>query len=575
MRALLHSRIPSTLLFLALLFTACGGGEPASTPEPASPATNAAARTLPPDAAPAAEQIYRYQNYEPSSLDISMTVYESGQSEFLFERLTTLNHNNELIPGAAQSWESSPDGRTWTFHLRPGAKWSDGTPVTAKDFEYTFRRLLDPNGGNVYAFFYYEIKGARAYNQRLQASIDSVGVRAVDDLTLVIETEKACAYLPYILQFPTSSPVPRWQVEKYGKQWTEEGKCVTNSAFQLDKWERSRQMVFGLNPNYNGPNRAYLRQIVRRFTGPVGATSASGGSGIAAYENNEIDLIIVTSPAEIGRIKQDPVLSKEFWQYDGFGTNYIFFRTQQPPFTDVRVRQAIALAIDKETLANVVLKGIVIPAYTMLPPHFPGYAGDKYQSYQKFNPERAKQLLAEAGYPGGKGFPKVEMWLPDAGPESVIGQAAQVIQEQLKGTLGLEIGIRNIQGNTYYQRMYEWEIPMSLGGFGYDYPDPQSLLGLVWRSKPKGYTRHDWTNPGYDAMIDKGSGELDPSKRMANYDEAERLLAADVGGAFLWHGLVHELRKPWIKGIQEDRWGNFPFRGNNNTYGDMYIGKKN
>lgn len=568
-----HTAFVSLSLCGALFLTACvDGNNTDQTTSISDPALDQVARPLPPDAAPPNKQIFTYQNYEPSSLDISVTVYQSGQSEFLFERLTMLDHDNNLIPGAADRWESSPDGKTWTFYLRPGNKWSDGKPVTAYDFEYTFRRLIDPKSGNVYAFFYYDIKNARAFNQGEVTDIDSVGVRALDELTFVIETEEVCAYLPYVVQFPTSSPVPSWQVEKYDARWTEEGRCVSNSAFKLDTWDAGRQMSFGLNPYYNGPNRAHLRKIVRRFTGPVGATSAGGGIGVTAYENNEIDWISVESPAELYRIKKDPQLSKELWTYDNFGTNYLFFRTRQPPFNDLRVRQAIAHAVDQKTIANVVLKQTVIPAYTMLPTHFPGYVGDKHQAYQQFDPNRARQLLNEAGFPNGRGFPKVEMWIGDAGPETVIGQAAQVIQQQLKEVLNIQIAIRNVQGNTYFQRMYAWEIPMSLGGFGYDFPDPQSLLGVVWRSQPKGFTRHDWRNDRFDELIDRAARELDHDTRFGYYDEAEQVLASDVGGVFLWHRLAHDLRKPWVKGIKQDQWGNYPFRGNNTTYYEMYIG---
>lgn len=560
------------LSFCGFLFLACGDAAPPENPVPDA-AGDPVARPLPPDAAPPEQQVFRYLNYEPASLDISMTVYQSGASEFLFERLCMLDHNNELIPGAADRWESSPDGKTWTFHMKLGARWSDGTPVTAHDFEYTYRRLLDPDSGNVYAFFYYDIRGAKAYNQRQNTDPNSLGINATDDMTLVIETEKPCAYFPFVTQFPTSSPVPRWQVEKYGNRWTEGGHCVSNSAFHLESWETGKQMTFVLNPYYAGNNPAYLRKIVRIFTGAVGSSSASGGVGLLPYENNETDIITITGPADIERIRQDPQLSKELWTYDGFGTNYIFFQTRKPPFNDVRVRQAIAHAIDKETIAKVVLRDTVIPAYTMLPPHFPGYVGDKYRHFQAYDPDLAKRLLTEAGYPGGKGFPKVEMWLGDASPTTPVGQAAQVIQQNLLEVLGIRIEIKNTLGNTYIQRMYDWEIPMSLGGFGYDFPDPQSLLGVVWRSQPKGYTRHDWANATFDEMIDKGAGELDPEKRFQYYDEAEKALASDVGGAFLWHGLARELRKPWVKGLKEDYWGNFPFRGNNTTYCDLYIGK--
>ncbi|MBI4552078.1 MAG: peptide ABC transporter substrate-binding protein [Candidatus Latescibacteria bacterium] len=560
------------------LVLACGDRTPPGqspgqqAPSTSRPSAEHAAKPLPPDAAPPDQQVFRYLAYEPASLDISMTVYQSGASEFLFERLCMLDHNNELIPGAAERWESTPDGKTWTFHLRPGAKWSDGTPVTAHDFEYTYRRLLDPNGGNIYAFFYYDIKGAKAYNQRKNANPGSLGLKALDDLTFVIETEKPCVYLPYITQFPTSSPVPRWQVEKYGARWTEAGKCVSNSAFQLDEWSTGKQMTFGLNPYYNGPNKASLRKIVRIFTGTFGATSASGGVGLLPYENNEIDLIAVSSSADLERIKQDPRLSQELWTYDGFATQYIFFRTRTPPFNNLKVRQAIAHAIDRETIAHAILRDIVLPAYTMLPLHFPGYVGDKYKSIQQYDPALAKQLLAEAGYPNGKGFPAMDLWMSDSSPTSPNGQVAQFLQQRFREVLGIHITIRNVLSKTYLQSMYNWEIPMSLGGFGYDFPDPQSMLGLVWHSQPKGYGRHDWVNPAFDALIDKGTGELDREKRFGYYDEAEHILVSDVGGAFLWHGLAFELRKPWVKGLKQDRWGNYPFRGNNTTYCDLYIG---
>jgi ABC-type oligopeptide transport system substrate-binding subunit len=567
-----------------LLLMGCGDRTPPGQPagggdtvgeHPAAPSPDRAAKPLPPDAAPPERQVYRYLAFEPVGLDFSMTAYQSLGSEFVFERLCMLDHNLELVPGAAEGWESSPDGRTWTFHLRPGGRWSDGAPVTAHDFEYTYKRLLDPDGGNVYAFFYYDIKGAKAYNQRQNSDPGSVGIRATDDLTFVIETETPCAYLPYITQYPTSSPVPRWQVEKYGPRWTEAGKCVSNSAFQLEEWVGGKQMSFGLNPYYNGPNPARLRKIVRAFTGFVGAVSAAAGSGLLPYENNEVDLIAVTSPVDLERVRQDPRLRKELWTYDGFATQYVFFRTQEPPFNDLRVRRAIAHAIDKEGIAHTILRDTVIPAYTMLPPHFPGYVGDQYRDLQRYDPALARRLLAEAGYPDGKGFPALELWLSDVAPTSPVGQVAQALQQNLAEVLGIRITIRNAEGKTYLQRMYNWELPFAIGGFGYDFPDPQSLLGVPWHSQPKGYGRQDWTNPAFDALIDRGAAERDPEKRFQYYDEAERILASDAGAAFLWHTKVYELRKPWVKGLQPDRWGNYPFRANVTTaYYDLYIGRE-
>lgn len=574
-----YRRKPSALHALCvvslLIILACNG-EPAG--RSAIPTVEliakeeTAAKPLPADAAPPERQVYRYFSGEPSSLDVSVALYESLGSAFLFERLCMLDHNDELIPGAADRWESSPDGKTWTFYLHPGARWSDGTPVTAHDFEYTFKRLLDPDSGNVYAFFYYDIKGAKAYNQRKTNDPNMLGIRAVDDLTLEIETEEPCAYFPYVTSYTASSPVPRWQVEKYGSRWTDAGYCVSNSAFRVDEWVQGKYMTFRLNPFYNGNNPAYLRKIVRLFSGMAGTGSASGGVGPLPYENNEVDLIGVGQPADIDRIKKDPELNKQLWRYNGKTTTYLFFRTQQPPFNDVRVRKAIAQAIDKKTIADVLFKGTVLPAYTMRPPSFFRSVSDKYQHFQQHNPKAAQQLMADAGFPEGRGFPLVEMWLRDMSTASQGGQAAQVIQQQLREILGIRMAIRNTQTNSFNQLMHEWKIPMGMVGYGADFPDPQSMLGVPWRSQPQGFTRHDWTNTRFDDLIDRARGETDREQRFQFYDEAEGILASDVGGAFLWHGQGFQLRKPWLKGLQQDRSGFYPFWENNTVYGAMYIG---
>ncbi|MXZ74715.1 MAG: peptide ABC transporter substrate-binding protein [Gemmatimonadetes bacterium] len=564
-------------LFLVLLTATSCGNRPSDSPGhpfvETVPSEEAAARPLPADAAPPERQVLRYFSNEPSSLDVSVALYESLGSAFLFERLCMVDENGELIPGAADRWERSPDGRTWTFHLHPGARWSDGTPVTALDFEYTYKRLLHPDSGNVYAFFYYDIKGARAYNQREADDPDLLGVRAIDDLTFEIETEEPCAYLPYVTSYTASSPVPRWQVEKYGARWTEAGRCVSNSAFRLDKWEQGKYMTFRLNPHYKGNNPGHLRKIVRLFSGTAGTGSASGGVGLLPYENDEVDLVGVGSPADLDRIRSDSRLSEQLWKFNGVSTVYLFFRTREPPLNDVRVRQAIARAIDKQTIADVLFKGAVRPAYGMRPPNFPGYAGEKLRHLQQFDPETARRLLADAGYPGGRGFPVLEVWLRDAPPSSQSGQAVQMIQEQLLDILGIRLEIRNMQANAFNRLMYEWEIPMGMVSYGADFSDPQSLLGVPWRSQPRGFTRHDWNNARYNDLIDRARRETERDRRMQLYEEAEWILTSEVGGAFLWHNHRFQLRKPWIKGLKRDRAGFYPFWENNTVYTEMYIGR--
>lgn len=569
----------------ALLLIQCSGDRPPEGDETAPPllygqtaemiqASHAALlERLPEDAAPLEYQVFRYMAAEPKSMDQGVSLYVAGGSEFLFERLAMFGMNGELTPGAAESWVPSEDGKTWTFYLRRNAYWSDGRPVTAHDFEYTFKRFLHPDAGNVYAFLYYDIKGARAYNQRETEDVDAVGIRAVDDYTLVIETEQSCAFLPHITAYHSSSPVPPWQVEKYGDQWSMEGTCLSNGPFQLETWKTGQYMTFGLNPHYAGPNPGHLRQIVRVFNAMIGSASAANDMGLLPYENDEIDVIDI-SPMIYGGLRGDPERNERTWTYDQFSTIYLYFRTRQPPFDNLKVRQAFAHAINQEALNETILQGMMIPAYTMLPLHFPGYVGDKHRAYQQYDIDQARQLLAEAGYPEGRGFPRMDIWLADASPASSISQAAQAIQEMLKENLNIQIGLRNTEGTAYRSAMYNWEMPMSLIGFNYDFPDPHSMLGIIWRSQPRGYTRHDWLNPDFDRLIDRAAGEMNPQARMAMYDEAERILSSEAAAVFLWHVKAHQLRKPWLKGFKQDRWGTFPNYRNGNAYYDIYIGRE-
>lgn len=568
------------VLVALLLVTGCDSGSDSSTERaPAPPnerkarALAALAERLPDDAAPLEHQVFRYLAAEPKSMDMGVALYSTGGTEFLFERLTMFGLDGELLPGAAERWESSEDGKTWTFYLREDARWSDGRKVTAQDFEYTFRRFLHPDVGNVYAFLYYDIKGARAFNQRENTDETLLGVHALDEHTFVIETEQSCAFLPYITAYHTSSPVPRWQVEKYGDRWSDLGNCISNSAFQLEKWIPGQYLTFDLNPYYEGPNPAHVRQHVLISTAQIGSASSANDLGLLPYENNEIDAIEVR-PMIMDQVQNNPALTDQIATYDEFSTLYVYFKTQEPPFDDLRVRRAIAHSIDKETIINIILKGMMIPAHTMLPLHFPGYVGDKYKDIQGYDPVLGRKLLAEAGYPGGRGFPSKQLWLPDAQSSSPTGQAAQAIQEMLRENLGISIELRNTEGGAYRTSMYNWEIPMSLAAFNYDFPDPQSMLGIIWRSQPRGYTRHDWKNPDFDRLIDQAAGEMDRVKRMALYDEAERILASDVGGIFLWHIKTFQLRKPWLKGFTADKWGNYPNYRNGHAYYDMYIGKE-
>ena len=512
----------------------------------AAPLVNTVGRAMPPDAAPLADQVFRYMFREPTTLDIGVAAYEADGTYFAFERLVLLDENNELVPGAAQRWVSSPDGKTWTFYLRPGARWSDGRPVTAQDFLYSYRRMLDPASGNVYAFLYYVIKGGKAYNQGQLKDVAQVGLRALDELTFQIQTEGPCPYLPYITSFITSSPAPSWQVQKYGAKWTEPEYCVSNFTFRLAEWKHGQSMTFALDPNYNGPHKAYLEKIMVKFIG-------SQRPGTSSYENNEVDAYLL-DPLDYAQVKKDTRLANEVARVQEFTTWYLFFQTGKPPFNDPRVRQAIARAIDRDTLCKVVLNDLAIPASSMLPPGFPGYGGAEFKPFQAYDPQLARQLLAAAGFPNGRGFPASALWLRVA-DTNINKVAAEAIQAMLKETLGITTSIQYQQRNVYNDKLMDWQIPLGMLAFAYDYPDPSNMLGLLWRSQPKGYGRQDWVNPAFDRLIDQGNTEMDTAKRYASYHQAERILAEAVGAVFLFHPVVTELRKPYLRGVKKNRAG--------------------
>ena len=508
---------------------------------------NTVGRLLPEDAAPLRRQVFRYMFREPSTLDISVAAYDADGTYFAFERLLLLDENNELSPAAADRWESSDDGTVWTFHMRHGAKWSDGRPVTALDFEYSFRRMLDPASGNIYAFLYYVIKNSRAYNQGEIKDIEQVGIRAIDEETFQIETEGPCPYLPYIVSFITSSPVPRWQVEKFDRKWTEPENCVSNFTYKLAEWRVGLDMTFALDSYYNGPHKALLEKIVVKFI-------SSQRPGTLPYENGEVDAYDL-DPLDYARVKKEDALNAQIFRMQEFTTWYIFFKTELAPCNDLRVRQAIAHAIDREALCTTVLNGLAVPAYSMLPPGFPGYTGDQLKDLQAYNPAQARQLLAEAGYPGGRGFPRTDLWLRVA-DTSINKVAGEALQAMLKETLGIEINILYQQRKIYNDNLFQWQIPMGMLVFAYDYPDPSNMLGLLWRSQPKGYARHDWNNTTFNDLLDRANTEMG-DERYPLYAQAERILAEEAAAVFLFHPIVTELRKPYIRGIKRDREGRY------------------
>ncbi|MEE2709071.1 MAG: peptide ABC transporter substrate-binding protein, partial [Gemmatimonadota bacterium] len=547
------------LLCMMLIPVACSEDAPGDAE---GSRTAGSGRPLPDDAAPSTYQIFRSVQAEPHTLDLSLDAYAAGDLIHIFETLVVVHPNMELRPGAADRWEPNEDGTAWTFYLREGNKWSDGRPVTAHDFEYSFKRMLDPKEAGNYAFVYYDIVGARDFNAGKSEDQESVGIRAIDDHTLVIDLLKPTPYLPNLLAFVTAIPVPRWQVEKFGQKWTQGNNSISTGPYMVGEWLPGQYITYIPNLDYSGPYKGYLDQIQWLFSGDPTAL-------LNAYENDEID-VHALSAIELGRIEQDAKLNKELVRSHSNTTWYLFFKTATAPFNDQRVRQAIAHSVDRDILTKTVMKGAGIPAYTMMPPGMKDHLQMDFSNYQAYDPSKGQKLLADAGFPDGRGFPKMELWL--RGADVLQLQVAQAIQGMLKEKLGIDVTIQNQETHVYFDNMYRYDIPFSLIAFNQDFADPVNMISQVWRSRDVGFGRHDWKNVTFDRLVDQADSEMTAENRRGLYREAQRVLAEDAGGVFLYYQVDLRLVKPWVKNYTRGETPGYPGYMRLSRVWDVYIG---
>ncbi|MBM3262652.1 MAG: peptide ABC transporter substrate-binding protein [candidate division Zixibacteria bacterium] len=509
-------------------------------------ASPAAAQTLPPDAAPPDEQQMRLFEIDGPYMEWFKTIYKrSPATDLISEPLVRMDRNYDLLPAGATSWEATPDGSAWIFHLRPGMRWDDGRPFTAHDYVFTFRRGADPRTAYDFEWYYRAIKNWGHVVER-RMPVDSLGVEAIDDLTLVIRTERPVPYLPYNVNQSWASP--KQAVEKYGDEWsTRPETSVSAGPFRLSQWLKNEKIVLDANPKYRGSAPPYLRRVIYYLFSQAGQPPM-----MAAYESGEVDMILVSGQASLGRIKSDPTLRDELRSMVNFVTFYLTMDTYKGVFQDLRVRRAFGYAIDRQALMNSALRDIAIPAYAMLPPGFPGADSEPFKALQPYDPEQARKYLAEAGYPDGKGFPPIDIWLRgrDAGDTRT---AAEAIQAMLKKALNITVGIRTVETKLFTDGLNNHSVTLALVPYSLDYPDPSNLLG-IWRSSG----RHAWRHEGFERLMSEGDTFMgSTTERYAIYHRAERYLVEDAGGVFLWHPVQYWLWKPYIKSpdLQPNRVG--------------------
>jgi ABC-type oligopeptide transport system substrate-binding subunit/class 3 adenylate cyclase len=451
----------------------------------------------------------------------------------LFSGLVDWGPGMEVVPDIAQSWEVVAGGRNYTFHLRDDVRWADGRPVTAADFEYAWKRLLDPATGSRNASLLYDIKGAAAFHQGQSHNRQEVGVRALDACTLVVDLEEPTGYFLYLLAHSAAYPVPRHVVQTYGEAWTTAEHIVSNGAFLLKGWRRGMSMDLVRNPRYHGWHSGNVEQVRLDF---VTLDLGELQEALGRFEAGESDALDVTyaPPSEIKRMRQR--FPGQYLAVPQLLTSYVGFVTTRPPFDDALVRRALVLATDRETLADVVLQGQVSPALGgLIPPTMPGHSPQIGLAY---DPEGARDLLAQAGYAGGAGFPLVEL-MTQVDPLSAV--AGEFLRAQWQEKLGIEAAPQAVEFQAYVERIANDPPQAFVWGWVADYPDPDNFLRV---GNTGGYTR--WQNEGYNELVQKARQVPDQKERIRLYREADRILIEGAAVMPLVYLRAHFLVKPWV-----------------------------
>jgi oligopeptide transport system substrate-binding protein len=546
---------------------------PAAAPAAAAPTAPAAAggaivtpqgRTLPADAAPVEKQVLYEAAGEPKHLDISRDIYNASAAlNWGGEPLLRRDQDQNLVPALAESFTVGPNAEYFDFVIRKDAKWSDGTPITPDDYVFTFRHLADPKLDNPWTWFFYDIKGVQALKEG-KGGPDGVGVEKLNDRTVRIHAQGGPApHIPALLAYQAAAPAPKHKAEQNPEHWadTAEG-FVSSGPMKLIKWEHNQRLEWEINPYYNGPHKPGIQHLVQLI-------GAQGTVWFNAWLNKEIDLISGLQPQEVAQVKADPNLAALLHSFNNFQTEYLALDTLKPPLDNLKLRQALSHALDRDTLSNQVMNGTRIPAFSMLPPGFPGY-NPELKSVQTYDVAKAKSLLAEAGYPEGKdpGGNQLTLDLFSNGREAVM----EFVKDQWERNLGIAVNLQVLENAVWGQKRSEHAMMIYKGPYEYDYLDPANMLTSLWRSvDEKGSPRHAWKSAKFDELVNAAGREVDDKKRIELYQQAERLLIEDVGGIFLTHQVIFQIWWPYLAGIPADKSGNVVFRFLDLSRFQMYI----
>ena len=530
----------------ALGLAACGGSKSGSTATSGSTAGSTAGGTN------TAGFTVQYGS-NPETLDpaLNRAIDASNTIITIFEPLLLINENNEVIGGQAESWEASEDGLTWTFTMRDGLKWSDGTDLTAKDFEYSFKRMANPDTAAPYAETCLGM--IDGFDAAQAGDTDALNVKASDDgKTLTIVLSYPCSYFDKMAAFAAMSPVQQATVEANGDSWcTSAETFVSNGPYMITDWTPSERIVLTKNPNYVG---GWDSSKIVSDTITLLLLEDSSAS-YAAYNSGEAQLIKDVPTDEI------PSLTKaedggDFYVDTILGTYYVSLNLQRDAFQDAKVRKALSLAIDRDYVANTIMQGTYSTADSIVGPgivdengyfHDNGNAPYISADYEA-NLAEAKKLLEEAGYPNGEGYPTIEYSTNDAGYHVPLAEYLQ----QAWGDLGITLTINKMEWSSFTPARRAGEYDVARNGWVMDYNDPSNMLDMFCTDN--GNNDGKYSNPDFDAAID-ASRVADSAEHFAQLHKAEDILMEDTGCLPIAYYNDYWLQSPALKGTWHSPYG--------------------
>ena len=511
--------------------TACGSSASTTDSQPAADTTTSETQAAATDAAAQTtestgdKELAVQIGPDPETIDPALNSAVDGGNMLLhaYECLLTVGQDGTLQPGQAESYDVSEDGLTWTFHLRDGLKWSDGSDLTANDFVYSWKRVCDPEVAAPYAETVLGM--VKGYDEAIDGNLDALGVSAPDDSTLVVELANPCSYFGSLAAFATLSPVQEATIEANGEAWaTAPETYVSNGPFYMTEWVPGSHITFSKNPYYWNADAIKLDRL--KFV-----LMEDSNAAYSAYQTGEV-LMIKDVPTE-----EIPSLTgtDDFYVDPIIGTYYISLNIQKAPFDDVNVRKALSLAIDREYVASTLMQGTYTAAGNFMGPGWMDTDGTEFMSNAnggkpyidttnfEANLEEAKQLLADAGYPDGEGFPTISYTTNDAGYHKVVAEYLQ----QAWAELGIDLQVNIVEWSSFTPMRRSGDFEVARNGWVGDYSDPSNMLELFCTTN--GNNDGKFSNADFDAAIDTSRSTLDAAERSTALHTAEDILMDQAG----------------------------------------------